>query len=58
MNIVAPYDSDELFPVYGFGGIPKAEGKDKIIEGKDKVSHCFNINFSEDDGNIYKVDNI
>ena len=58
VNIVAPYDSDELFPVYGFGGIPKAEGKDKIIEGKDKVSHCFNINFSEDDGNIYKVDNI
>ena len=48
-DILAYYDSDELFPVYGFGGIPK---------GKDKVSHCFNINFNEDDANIMKVENI
>ena len=58
VNVVAPYDHDHLIPVYGFGGIPKAEGKDKIIEGKDKISHCFNVNFSEDDANILEVDNI
>ena len=48
-DIIANYDSDQLFPVYGFGGKPN---------GKDKVSHCFNINFNEDDGNIIKIENI
>ena len=49
-DIIAYYDSDELFPVYGFGGIP---------EGNKEVSHCFNINFSKDnDPNIHRVDNI
>ena len=48
-DILAYYDSGQLFPVYGFGGIP---------QGKDKFSHCFNINFNEDDGNIMKVENI
>ena len=48
-DILAYYDSDQLFPVYGFGGIP---------QGKDKLRHCFNINFNEDDGNIMKVENI
>ena len=48
-EIIAYYDSDQLFPVYGFGGIP---------EGKKKVSHCFNINFNEDDPNIKTIDNI
>ena len=33
-DIIAYYDSDQLFPVYGFGGIPK---------GQKKVNHCFNI---------------
>ena len=37
-NIVGFYDRDQVFPVYGFGGIPK---------GQNKVSHCFNINFEE-----------
>ena len=45
-EIIAYYDSDQLFPVYGFGGIPK---------GKKEVSHCFNINFNEDDPNIKKL---
>ena len=49
VNIIANYDSDNLFPVYGFGGIP---------EGKNEVSHCFNINFNEDDANILGLDNI
>ena len=49
-DIIANYDSDELFPVYGFGGIP---------EGNEVVSHCFKINFNKnDDANIHKVDNI
>ena len=28
-DILAYYDADQLFPVYGFGGIPN--GKDKIV---------------------------
>ena len=49
-DIIAYYDSDELFPVYGFGGIP---------EGKKEVSHCFNINFSKNnEPYIHKVENI
>ena len=48
-DIIGHYDSDELFPVYGFGGIP---------EGSDKVSHCFNVNMAKDDPNIHGIDNI
>ena len=48
-DIIAYYDSDQLFPVYGFGGIP---------EGQTETSHCFNINFSKDDPNIHGVEHI
>ena len=48
-EIIAYYDYDQLFPVYVFGGIPK---------GKKEVSHCFNINFNENDPNIKSIDNI
>ena len=48
-DIIAFYDSDQLFPVYGFGGNPI---------GSEEVSHCFNINFNKDDPNIHEVDNI
>ena len=48
-NIIAYYDYDQLFPVYGFGGIPPNE---------EKVNHCFNINFNEKDPNIEGIDNI
>jgi len=34
-NILKEYDDDQLFPVYGFGGVP-SKGKE--------VSHCFNVN--------------
>ena len=37
-KIVGYYDRDQIFPVYGFGGIPKNEKA---------VNHCFNINFQE-----------
>ena len=52
-EVLAPYDADQLFPVYGFGGIPL------YINGRpnNKVSHCFNINF-EEDAEIHGVENI
>ena len=52
-EVLAPYDADQLFPVYGFGGIPS------YINGRpnNKVSHCFNINF-EEDAEIHGVENI
>ena len=51
-SIVAFYDYDKLFPVYGFGGIPRFQ------RGFDNsVSHCFNINFKEDP-NIEGINNI
>lgn len=48
-SIMANYDYDQLFPVYGFGAKIKGQGN--------KVNHCFNINFKEDP-NIKFVDNI
>ncbi len=51
-TIIAYYDFDQLFPVYGFGGIPKIPGYPANI-----VSHCFNINF-QNDPNIRGINNI
>jgi len=48
-SIMANYDYDQLFPVYGFGAKIKGQGN--------KVNHCFNINFKEDP-NIQFVENI
>ena len=49
-KIMANYDYDQLFPVYGFGAIINAQ--------KEKgTSDCFNINFQQDP-NIQFVDNI
>ena len=48
-NIVAYYDYDQLFPVYGFGAITN--------KNNNYVSMCFNINFN-DDPNIYLISNI
>ena len=47
-TIMANYDFDQLFPVYGFGA---------VIKGHKNASMCFNINF-QDDPNIKFVDNI
>ena len=49
-NIVAFYDYDQLFPVYGFGA--KIKGS-----SKDEVSMCFNLNF-KDNPDIYTISNI
>jgi hypothetical protein len=34
--VLEEYDSDKLFPVFGFGGIP-------IYAGAKETSHCFNL---------------
>jgi len=49
-NILAYYDYDQLFPVYGFGA---------IINSSDikLASMCFNLNF-ENEPDIYTIDNI
>ena len=47
-SVMANYDYDQLFPVYGFGA---------IIKGQKRVNHCFNINFNSDP-NIQFVENI
>ena len=44
-NILAQYDADQLFPAYGFGGIPQV--LNGVPNNKNEVSHCFNINFEQ-----------
>ena len=36
-QVIEPYDHDKMFPVFGYGGIPRHMG----ING---VSHCFAVN--------------
>jgi hypothetical protein len=47
-KIVAFYDYDQKFPLFGFGGYPP---------GQNVVSHCFNLNF-QPDPNIYGIDGV
>ena len=49
-NIVAFYDYDQLFPVYGFGAIIKSSFSNQ-------ASMCFNLNF-KDNPDIYTIDNV
>ena len=46
--ILAYYDYNQSFPVYGFGA---------VINGKDKPNMCFHINFKKDP-EIYTIDNV
>lgn len=46
-DILAPYDSDQKIPVWGFGGRIKGE-----------VSHCFALNFNEADPEVNGVEGI
>jgi len=41
VNIVQEYDTDKLFPVWGFGA--------KLPPSYVKVNHAFNVNMSPDD---------
>ena len=47
-TIVAYYDYNQLFPVYGFGA---------LIKGQNNVNMCFNINF-KNKPEIYTIDNV
>ena len=47
-STVAFYDSDQLFPVFGYGG---------ILPNTNVVNHCFNVNF-QDDPNVKNVEGI
>ena len=49
-NIVAYYDYDQLFPVYGFGAMINSTNKRE-------ASMCFNLNF-EDNPDIHTIDNV
>lgn len=48
-DIVAPYDPDRLFPVFGFGG---------YLTDLSTTSHCFALNRNENDPNIFGIDGI
>ena len=47
-NILAVYDSDQLFPVYGYGA----------VLGTQYNLHCFPLNGNNDDPKINTIDNI
>ena len=48
-DIVAYYDYDQMFPVYGYGA---------VISGTSKVSHCFPINMNNNDPNVHTIDGV
>lgn len=48
-DIVAYYDYDQLFPVYGYGA---------LLPGNNQVSHCFNLNFNPQDPNVHLIDEV
>jgi hypothetical protein len=49
--VVEPYDNDKMFPVFGFGGIPRHMG----ITG---VNHCFAMNGNAASPDIHGIENI
>ena len=49
-EVIEPYDSDKLFPFYGFGGEPN------YLNGS--TSHCFPINFNENDAEIKGIQGV
>ena len=46
--IVAYYDYNQKFPVYGYGA---------LLNGENEVNMCFNVNFKQDP-EIYTIDNV
>jgi hypothetical protein len=51
-SIIGFYDYDQIFPVYGFGGVPlSADNPGQYVQ------HCFNVNFQKDP-NINGIGNI
>ena len=49
-TILSDYDSDSMFPVYGFGA--------KLDNGKGKVSHCFPLTGDEENPEVVGVEGI
>ncbi len=47
-EIIAQYDTDKIFPCFGYGA---------ILPGETEVSHCFNLNF-KDDPNIEGINTV
>ena len=45
-SVLAPYDSDQLVPVFGFGAKCPPSGQ---------VSHCFPLTFNEERPDVYGV---
>ena len=45
-SVLAPYDSDNQFPVFGFGAKFRHNGE---------VSHCFPLNFNPQRPEVYGV---
>lgn len=50
-HVIAPYDSDQSFPVYGFGGEPS-------FMGRDEADYCFPLNGNKENPSIIGLDNI
>ena len=48
-NILSYYNYEQYFNVFGFGA---------KIKKNNKISHCFPINFNEENPNIYTIDNV
>ena len=48
-SIVSFYDSDQLFPVFGYGG---------ILPNDNGVNHCFNVNFNKTSPEVQGIDGI
>ena len=45
-SVLAPYDSDQLIPTFGFGARVPPDGQ---------VSHCFPVNFNYQKPDVYGV---
>lgn len=43
-SILVPYDTDQMFPVFGFGGKFRHNGE---------VSHCFPLNFNPQNPEVF-----
>ena len=49
-KVLENYDYNQMFPVFGFGGIPR-------FTGATKVSHCFNLN-GQPSPEVYGIEGI
>ena len=49
-SVIEPYDSDRMFPVFGYGGIPRALGN--------VTNHCFAMNGNPTKPEINGIQNI